>query len=264
MALVLLKLGTGVLPEGGYTAYAVSDGSNLVDLYTAASDGQAIDHARDLASGRELECEPALASAALARGCPVRPLSAGEAADRAHFTMRVFAPDLLEGMTPGILTDFFEAAYVFVFGAAKDTRQWQFIADLRGTIGDTRMEDRLGLIVNTGATPGLSALDEQNLERLLEGEVGLDDVDRSVVRFEQEPAALAAALEQPYGLGFVPWPHIVSGGRAHAPSALEVETLAALMGMTGRHLSTGEMGMTWQPHLGGSLEVRLGVRGIAD
>jgi hypothetical protein len=265
MTMLLLKLGTGRLPEGVFTAYALMDGTSLVDIFTSSSDDRAFEKAKELALGAAVEVEADMAVAAQRRGYPSRALTPGEDADRAHFTLSVFAPEVLEGIEqPGVLLDFFEAAYVFAAAVRRDTRQWSFIVDVRGTIGDVPLNERLGVLVDAGERPEMTTMTEGDIERLLNRAAELEQVGRMGVIFDPEPSVVAAALERAYGLTNVPRPFV---GRSNAPqplTAVDVEKLAALMGATGRHVSAGTMGMDWRPQLGGTLEVRLTVRGIAD
>lgn len=265
MSLLVLKLGTGILPEGIFTAYALMNGTALFDMYVASNDDEALQKAAESAHGHALECEPGLTEAAQRRGYPVRPLTAGEAADRAHCSLSVFAQDTFEGINqPEVLLDFFEAAYVFAYAVQTDTRQWSFIADIRGTVADTTLHERLGVLVNTGVKPSLYAMTEEVHDRLHAGSCKLDDIDCLAVVFEDEPRAVAETLEQPYGLTSVPTPYMLWAKHRWVPDAVIVEKLAGLMGVIGRHISAGHVGMAWNPRLGGLLEIRLGVRGIAD
>jgi hypothetical protein len=264
MTMLALKLGTGPLPEGVYSLYALTDEQGLVDLYEAACDAQALERALGLAAGSPLECEPGLAAAAAPLGLAVRPLEPGEAANRAYLAKVVFAAQLIPECPAGVLMDLWEAAYVLAFAAAKERRQWQLLAEVRGTIGKTRLDERLGLVFNTGEHPSLWVMAEADLRRLAAGSAELEAIERLTLTFEDGPEALAAALEEPYGLTSVPWPRAFRNGVEGPVTPVEAEKLAALMGAAGRHVSAQRLGMDWDPHLGGTLQVRLSVLGVAD
>jgi hypothetical protein len=264
MTMLALKLGSGTLPEGTYSVYAVTGEGGLVDLYEAASDALALEQALGLSGDAPLECEPGLQEAAADLGLAVRALDAGDAANRAYLAKVVFAPQMIPECPAGVLMDFFEAAHILAHAAAKDRRQWQLQVDIRGTIAGTALDERLGVIFNSGERPSLWAVAESDLGRLAGGTAGLDAIDRMTVDFEDEPAALAAALQEPYGLTRVPWPRVIRDGEERPVTPLQAEELAALMGVAGRLVSAQRTGMDWDPYLGGTLQVRLSVLGVAD
>ncbi len=263
MSVLLVRLGRGVFAEGEVTAYAAIDGQELLDIYTAGSDSDAIAHVRSLSGGASVVCDPGLENAARAAGLPCRPLSDGEAAHRAHFSMFVFAPEMLEGIDPGVLVDYFEASYILQIAAQKDAKQYQFRAELSGRIGDTSVDDEVFVIFNAGPSPRMTVVTRQSFDLLEKGERSFADTDQLSVIFEREPQAMIESLTAAYGLSYVPRPLLMREAEEVSPSQIEVEKLAALMGLSGRFVSANKIGMEWTPSLGGSIVVQFDLLGAA-
>jgi hypothetical protein len=257
----VLKIGAGSSSEGPVTVYALLEKLELIELYTASSDADAVARAIELSAGAGVELEDALEPAAAAAGRPVRRPTAGEAATRVELAVRVFARASFGAVAPHALLDYFETAYAFWQVSRRETKHRDLVVDLRGAIGGAQVDERRGIVVSLGERPSLATMSEADLERVLAG-TPVTQVDRLAVTFGEDPPALAQALERPYGLKLVPLPLLVEGGRSGVVSDLLITKLATIMALLARHFGAGSMGVAWDAGIGGTVEARLTHRGI--
>lgn len=255
--LLVFRVGTG--RDGEPACYAAMEGTELVEMYMTPDDDSALVVAERLADGGTIETELGLAEAAGRRGYLARPLSAGEAGDRAHLAIGVYAEDTFADIrNPGVLLDFFHAAFGFerVFCSEEAPELW-LRAQLRGTIGSEPAGAVLGIVIAPGKRPALYAAAAAQLEAALAQGRELWDIDRFGVAFMDEPEPLRIALEQAYSLRGVATPFLVS--RSHRMRVDEpfAEEIAGLLTATARYQALGDTTTSYPSHLGGTLEIAL-------
>jgi hypothetical protein len=236
-------------PGDGDATYAIvdRDTGRPVATTAAASDAAALPRIVELAAGRALVVEPALAAAAAPHNLPATELARPDLIHRAHAAVSARCNGMLDDVVDQ------RGQYVF-FDAASQlapilprVRLWRAVVTIAGTLDDVPVDHHAGVVVVGAPESVVLLVQVAALAQLAQDDLDLERVDGLLVSFRPEPAAAQRALAAAYGLDWIPLPYASIGGRKMRPQPAELGLLAAAIEAAAANLVQGAIQLDLAP-----------------
>ena len=261
--LMVYRLGPGPRDATSEILYPVivrADAS-VVGWVSAASDGEALVRAKELAQGRELTVEPALAAAGAELGLGAFALDHLALCYRAHLCVSAFGGGSLDGVEDARrLHDFFDAA-AQLGPLLSRVQLWRALVDVVDDLEGRTVERRLGVLLVGEPDPLVAVVSPETLgtfDHELPSVERIEAMEGLLVGFRREPEVVRTALEAAYRLSWVPSPTAsVEGRRLRLdPSTLRVVT--AVLEGAAANVSNRATKLRLTPLGGGAISVSVG------
>lgn len=227
----------GPLPDTGgmYLYLPLAEGESLAPI-EALNDEEGLRRVSEAYPGRQLTCESELEAAGRTLGYQTVPSSLEHMRDCASAAAGIALRERMHGQVhPAVLMTFLEQASHF--WKSESLKKWATSSLLNvamtGRYAGYKVNETFECTVSSGPPAEVMLFSETgNAQRLLELTSSelfdeANDIDRLVVRFDEEPAYAVSALAQGWGMKTLPVPLSLIAGKLYLVDERDLVTLSA-------------------------------------